>query len=107
MLPPLHELFRDSSDAFASRPLHMGQDVRPGVLEVRPLSSSPATCKVPGDFLQQDWQVAACHESCCIEAGSLEGFYASQKGLLSHAVGALIAILTAAASLLLCRLCKP
>lgn len=36
VLPPLHELFRDSSDAFASRPLHMGQDIRPGVLEVRP-----------------------------------------------------------------------
>ncbi|KAK9905558.1 hypothetical protein WJX75_002111 [Coccomyxa subellipsoidea] len=33
VLPPLHELFRDSSDAFASRPLHMGQDIRPGVLE--------------------------------------------------------------------------
>ncbi|EIE23385.1 hypothetical protein COCSUDRAFT_41642 [Coccomyxa subellipsoidea C-169] len=33
VLPPLHELFRDAHDATFTRPLHLGQEISPGMLE--------------------------------------------------------------------------
>lgn len=57
VLPPLHKLFEDVEHAVESRPLHLGQELRDGVLEVMPYKMF--MCHLTGVFhyLAYSWEI--------------------------------------------------